>query len=1071
MRFLVLTIVAQYLTFVNFQRDMGSTQRDYHETFENIIEHLNAQQRKAVEHIEGPLLVVAGPGTGKTHILSARIGHILLETDTQAQNILCLTFTDAGVHAMRKRLLEFIGPEAHRVHIYTFHSFCNSIIQDNLEYFGRNDLEPLSDLERIDIIRKILERLDVHHLLRRGRSDQYFYEKHLFHLFQRMKMENWTVEFLNERIDQYLKTLSTKPGFFYRVNRGKNKKGDPKKAQIEEETLRMDRLRAGVKLFDAYQTALHQAGRYDYEDMILWILRAFKNSPLLLRSYQEQYLYFLIDEYQDTNGAQNEIIRQLISYWDSPNLFIVGDDDQSIYEFQGARLKNLLDIYAQYERDMELVVLEENYRSSQVILDASAHLIEKNEKRIVKKLGQENIKKSLKAAHSAFAKLNTPPQLLAYPNKWHEEVAILYKIKLAIKEGIDLDEIAIIYAKHKQAENLIRLLEKEGIPYITKKKVNILHLPIVQQLRRLLIYIQAEQQLPYSGEYLLYQLLHFHVLDINSRDIAKMSFYLAETDFAKRPKWRDLINDGERLNEMGVASIDAVLQFGVLLDELIIDVANLSLPHLIEKIINRTGILKYITLADDRIWQTEVVSTFFNFLVNETNRHPRINLSYLLDLLDRMDDNRISIEIQKTISPEKGIHLLTAHSAKGLEFEWVFILDAIKKHWEPSSRNSNFQFKFPDTVTLSGEEDALEARRRLFYVALTRAKAKIYISYSEYDEKGKEQPRAQFVDELLEMNSVELKKEEVESDYLLDTQMLSLKETDRVFIKKEARDKVQQLLEGLALSVSSMNKYLKCPLSFYYENVLRVPGFNSEAASYGTAMHNALQRLFERMKAHKEKQFPPKSTLVKLFEHEMKKLRGYFSAKEYRRRLDMGRTNLAIYYDMNIHSWHRNVKVEMSVRNVELDGVPIYGIIDKMELHEGNEIQIIDYKTGSSNDKKVKSPTKSEPLGGHYWRQLLFYKLLYEAKDINTAKVTKGSISYLEPDANGNFKDISIDLTAKDSHFVKKLVVDTFHKIQQHEFYEGCGENYCHWCNFVKENQSVDSFANRDLELLDDKSK
>ena len=133
-----------------------------------------------------------------------------------------------------------------------------------------------------------------------------------------------------------------------------------------------------------------------------------------------------------------------------------------------------------------------------------------------------------------------------------------------------------------------------------------------------------------------------------------------------------------------------------------------------------------------------------------------------------MDDNRIRIEIQKTISPEKGIHLLTAHSAKGLEFEWVFILDAIKKHWEPSSRNSNFQFKFPDTVTLSGEEDALEARRRLFYVALTRAKAKIYISYSEYDEKGKEQPRAQFVDELLEMNSVELKKEEVESDYLLD---------------------------------------------------------------------------------------------------------------------------------------------------------------------------------------------------------------------------------------------------------------------------------------------------------------
>lgn len=1050
---------------------MGSTQRDYHKEFENIIQHLNIQQRKAVEHIEGPLLVVAGPGTGKTHILSARIGHILLETDTQAQNILCLTFTDAGVHAMRKRLLEFIGPEAHRVHIYTFHSFCNSIIQDNLEYFGRNDLEPLSDLERIDIIRRLLEQLDVHHYLRRGRSDQYFYEKHLFNLFQRMKMEDWTAEFLHKKIDQYLEELPKKNGFFYRVNRGKNKKGDPKSAQIEEETLRMDRLRAGVDLFDKYQAALRKAGRYDYEDMILWVLRAFQKNPLLLRSYQEQYLYFLIDEYQDTNGAQNEVIRQLISYWESPNLFIVGDDDQSIYEFQGARLKNLLDIYAQYERDIELVILEENYRSSQIILDASAHLIEKNEKRIVKKLGQQHINKSLKAANAAFAKLDNPPQVTTYPNKWQEEVAILQKLKQAIKEGIEFEEIAVIYAKHRQAENLIRLLEKEGIPYITKKKVNVLNLPLIQQVRRLLIYIHAEQQLPYSGEYLVYQLLHFHVLGVNVRDIAKMSFYLAGTDFAKRPKWRDLINDGERLNEIGVAAIDPILQFGELLDELVLDAANLSLPHLIEKLINRTGILKYITGADDRIWQTEVVSTFLKFVVNETNRHPRIKLNYLLDLLDRMDDNRISIEIQKTISPEKGIHLLTAHSAKGLEFKWVFILDAIKNHWEPRSRNSSFQFKFPDTVTLSGEEDALEARRRLFYVALTRAKAKVFISYSEHDEKGKEQPRAQFVDELLEIEGVEWKKEEVESDLLLEAQMLSLQETDRVFIRKEAGDKVQELIEGLVLSVSSMNKFLKCPLSFYYENVLRVPGFNSEAASYGTAMHNALQRLFERMRAHKDRRFPAKSTFVKMFDHEMEKLRGYFSAKEYRRRLAMGRTNLAIYYDINIRTWHRNVKVEMSVRNVEVDGVPIYGIIDKLELHEGQEVRIVDYKTGSANDKKVKGPTKSEPLGGNYWRQLHFYKLLYEAKDASGAKVTKGTISYLEPDAKGNFKNASIELTRKDSNFVKKLITDTYQKIQQHEFYEGCGELYCSWCNFVKENQTRDSFVDREIELLDDKKK
>ena len=139
--------------------------KQYNKSFLFELERLNDAQREAVDQIEGPVLVIAGPGTGKTHILTARIGRILLETDAQPHNILCLTFTEAGVHAMRERLLEFIGPEAHRVHIYTFHSFCNSIIQDNLELFGRNDLEPLSELERVEIIRKIIDVLDVLHPL------------------------------------------------------------------------------------------------------------------------------------------------------------------------------------------------------------------------------------------------------------------------------------------------------------------------------------------------------------------------------------------------------------------------------------------------------------------------------------------------------------------------------------------------------------------------------------------------------------------------------------------------------------------------------------------------------------------------------------------------------------------------------------------------------------------------------------------------------------------------------------------------------------------------------------------
>ncbi|MCI5082099.1 MAG: ATP-dependent helicase [Saprospiraceae bacterium] len=1050
---------------------MPNSTENQQAVFTEILQQLNPQQKKAVELIEGPVLVVAGPGTGKTHILSARIGQILTQTDTAAQNILCLTFTDAGVHAMRKRLIEFIGPEAHRVHIYTFHSFCNSIIQDNLEYFGRNDLEPLSDLERIDIIRDILEALPVDHVLRLGRSNMYFYERHLFDLFRRMKMEDWTPDFLNKKTDEYLRDIPSRPEYTYRVNRGKNKKGDPKTAQLEEEKLRMKRFRAAVDLYPQYEKALKKAGRYDYDDMILWVLQAFREHPMLLRNYQEQYLYLLIDEYQDTNGAQNEIIRQLISYWENPNLFIVGDDDQSIYEFQGARLKNLLDIFHQYESSIELIVLEDNYRSSQVVLDSSAHLIGHNQKRIIKELGRNGLKKSLRAQHPAFAKLDTPVQVHVYPGRLQEEVGILQQIEQAQQNGVSLEEIAVIYAKHRQAENLIRLLEKKGIPYTTRRKVNILNLPLIQQIRTLLRYLKAEQQLPFSGEYLLFQILHFQFLNIAPADNARLSRFLAHLPFGKRPSWRETIGDAALLQQAGVQKTAAYLAFSQMLEQLIGAIANISLPHLIERLINRSGILIQITEAEDRIWQTEVIRTFMQFVEQETARAPRLNLTRLLDILDRMDDNRISLEVQKSIIRDKGVQLLTAHSAKGLEFEYVFIMDAVKDQWEPRSSNSMFRFKYPDTVTLSGEEDSLEARRRLFYVAMTRAKSHLFISYSEQNEKGKELLRSQFVDELSNLPGVVTQQKTIADADLLEAQLLHLQETADVQLAAVEKDKIRELVDGMVLSVSALNKYLRCPLSFYYENVLRIPGFNSEAASYGTAMHNALQWLFEQMKASKEYRFPTIPDFISYFEYEMKKQRGFFSAKEYRRRLEMGRTHLAAFYKENLTTWHRKVKLELAIRNVEIDGVPITGIIDKLELHTDQKVVIVDYKTGSHSDRKTRKPGKTTPHGGNYWRQLLFYKILYEASEPTGKTVTTGHIAYLEPDAKGEFPRAVIELREKDARLVRSLIKETYAHIQQHHFYEGCGESSCSWCNFARQHLLVDSFVDPEIEALDDKKK
>ena len=1039
--------------------------KTYNRAFLEALKKLNPAQQEAVSSIEGPVLVVAGPGTGKTHILTARIGRILLETDALAHNILCLTFTDAGVNAMRERLLELIGPEAHRVHIYTFHSFCNSVIKDNLELFGRHDLEPLSDLERVEMIRSILDDIAESNPLKQGRRDIYFFESQLYELFKQIKSEGWTVEHVHSNINTYLENLADDPSFVYQRNTPSAKKGDLKEWKIKEATEKMDRLRAAVDLYPKYVDLMDEKRRYDFDDMILWVLDAFEKHESLLRTYQEQYLYFLVDEYQDTNGAQNQIIQQLIAYWKNPNIFIVGDDDQSIFEFQGARLKNLVDFYQQYQAELKLVLLQDNYRSSQHILDLSKILIDHNTKRIVNELG--DIDKTLSAKNETVATLNVKPTICVYSNRLQEEADIVHQIEKLYQAKIPLDEIAVIYAKHKQIKNIISLLDKKGIPYNTKKRVNILDLPLIQNVRSILEYIYTEYRRPHSGELLLFKIMHFNFIGINLLDLTKLSVYLAK--FENKIPWREAIADENLLLELGLKNPAKVLQFAALLNELIAAYSNYTLPVLIERVINRSGLLTFILTDVEKVWKLQVIKTFFDFIEKETDKNPRQQLKRLLDTLTNMDANKLALGINKSVYAEDGVNLLTAHSSKGLEFEYVFMLNCIKDNWEPASNSSRFRFPLPTTLTLSGEEDALEARRRLFYVSMTRAKKELYLSYAIKDDAKKKTQRAVFVDEILEASekSVVIEKE-LTTDQLIDIHALLLLETKQPVIPANDKAVVSELLKNFSVSVSSLNRFLQCPLSFYYEYVLRVPTTSSEAASYGTAMHYALKRLFDKMLLDESKVFPSEHDFLLFFDNEMKRQRGNFSKKEYDRRLQMGHINLPKYYQSYINDWQKNVQIEHAIRNVEMNGVPLNGTIDKVEVLGEGKVHIVDYKTGSTRDAKLKPPTDKKPLGGLYWRQLIFYKILYAEYRGNKGEASSGEIAYLEPDTQGNFLNKRIEIDIKGTELVKQMIVDSYQKIMRHEFYEGCGESTCIWCNFVRNTNQVDSFIDKDAEDLDD---
>ncbi|MCB9082590.1 MAG: ATP-dependent helicase [Lewinellaceae bacterium] len=1049
------------------------TRQEYQEAFEQELARLNGPQRQAVDQLEGPVLVIAGPGTGKTHILAARIGRILLETDTQPGNILCLTFTDAGVLAMRERLLQFIGPEAHRVHIYTFHSFCNTVIQDNLELFGRQELEPISELERVELIRALLEALPGDHPLRSGQIDSYFYERHLHELFQSMKRENWSVDQVLAELDAYLESLPERPEFQYQRRHGEHVAGDLKTARIAEETVRMEKLRAAAELFPLYEAAKSQAHRYDYDDMIQWVLRAFAEHEFLLRTYQEQYLYLLVDEYQDTNGAQNEIIHQLISYWDIPNIFIVGDDDQSIYEFQGARLKHLSDFFFTYRDQVSLVVLTDNYRSNQAILDAAAGLIRENELRIGRHLAEEGIDKQLTAAHPARQQA-VLPQLVEFPTRLHEEVALVEQIRQLHREGVGYANIAVIYAQHRQARSLVALFDKRGIPYQTRRSVDVLQLPLIRRVRRILEYLREELTRPHSGEALLFQVLHYDFWQIPLADLATLSLQRhtlpAQDDEGPR-QWRTLLaRPVAELAALGLAAPDKIAQAGHLLEDLLRAGANQPVPLLLERLFNRSGLLAQVLDHPDRHQQVPALYTLLSFAEEEAERRPDLTLPDFLDTLERMESNRLSLPLAQQSMLDEGVQLLTAHSAKGLEFDYVFVLDATKDYWEPRDRRNSYRFSLPPTLTYSGEADALEARRRLFYVAMTRARQVLQVSYARADARQKLLQRVRFIDEIQAETGLPITLQEVAASLLEEAQLLRLTEQQFPEITPLAPQLIDQMLRDFRMSISALNRYLDCPLRFYYEYILRVPRLPGAAARYGIAMHQAIQRLFERMLLSRPRSFPGEADFLRFFEQAFQRTAGLLPAAQYEQLREQGRRHLKRYYQQYYGTWNQRVQVEYTIRQVEWQGIPLTGTLDKLEFLPQQEAVIVDYKTGKADRAHFRSPTSTNPYGGIYWRQLLFYKILYDAFDRTGRLARRGTITFLDPDAQGVFPEFTLEYTPDDVETVRTAIREVYTKIQAHDFYTGCGKPTCQWCTFLRQEVLPDSLADADLEGLDDPS-
>ncbi|MCB0638551.1 MAG: PD-(D/E)XK nuclease family protein, partial [Lewinella sp.] len=493
---------------------------------------------------------------------------------------------------------------------------------------------------------------------------------------------------------------------------------------------------------------------------------------------------------------------------------------------------------------------------------------------------------------------------------------------------------------------------------------------------------------------------------------------------------------------------------------------DLSLPALVETVLNESVLLDRAARAPDRLWQLQVCRTFSDYVRAELGRRPRLTLAQLLDNLQQMDDNHLRLDLHKDLELSQGVQLVTAHGAKGLEFDYIFLLDATKGAWEPSGRRGNRQFALPDTLTLSGEADATEARRRLFYVALTRARRAVQISYGAENRDGKAQQPSQFVDELIASGTVATNSRILDPEHLAEAELAHWQQAQPAQLPALEQALLAERLTQFPLSISGLNRYLDCPLRFFYETLLQAPQHVRPAAIYGTAAHAALQRLFDTMAANPDRRFPLEEQFIQYFEWEMNARRARFTDTEYERRLAQGRQHLSLYYRQHQPQWPRQVRTEMNILQAEVDGIPLRGIIDRVDFGAEQTVHIVDYKTGSHRQDKVQRPTDTRPHGGHYWRQLVFYKLLFEHRPGASQPVGTGTISYLDVDTSGQLADFDYTYRPEDSGLLRAIIRDTYRAIQNQEFYEGCGKDSCEWCRFVREDAYPPARTSEEIEEL-----
>lgn len=1045
---------------------------------------LNDKQRQAVDHIDGPLMVIAGPGTGKTELLSMRVANILKKTDTLPENILCLTYTDSGVTAMRRRLAGIIGPAAYKVAIHTFHSFSTEVINHHRAFFYNGaSFRPADELNRYEIIQDILREQPPSSLIAGQMNGSFTHLSDILSVISELKGSGLTgaelltildandevleaaakllipifasgikkdtinilvplpehiallaeplatqgvsplaevlAGSLQDAVSEAASSNSTKPITAWKNTwLKKNEKGE----LIFKASERQAKLRAVSGIYDQFTARMQAAGLFDFDDMIVNVVHGLEIQPELRFNLQEKYLYIMVDEFQDTNLAQMRILFSLINNdvnEGRPNIMVVGDDDQAIYGFQGATVGNIHSFLDTFP-DAPRIVLTDNYRSTDDILSHARSVITLGQERLERLL--PGIDKTL-TAHRPAAD-NT--QLFELASNAEERQFVAQSISDMIASGSSPGSIAVLARRHHELVSLLPYFVDAGIPVNYERRDNVLELESIKlmiSITELLLAI-LEGRLDKASSMLPALLAHpsFELAPLTLWQLGVKAQHEHTSWLETMPSMPELAPLHAWLIEQAQASAYTPLER--MCDRII------GVPQSNEHTSYVSPLYKYFFSQEKLDADPSLYITHLNGLIALRARLRDFYPDTAPTLRTFMDFLQLQQESGGTITSiqpaarqaDQAVTLMTAHKSKGLEFDTVFIIGAVDSAWGEKARSRGRLISYPENLPLQPPGERIDDRLRLFYVAMTRARQSLTISYATQDDSGKEQLRASFLSgEQWQVSPPDISLKAPSTEQSLELQWYQPLVHP---ITPSMRELLAPKLDSYKLNATHLSNFLDLsrggPQAFIVNDLLKFPQAASPAGAYGSAIHAALQRAHAFTTATGEQK--PHEDILKDFETVLKEQ--YLPSDEFDHFLQRGSISLHAFLKSGNGQFLPNQKTELNFggQGVSIGDAHLTGILDVVEINDKN-ITITDYKTGKAV-RSWQGKTDYEKIKLHRYRtQLLFYNfLISESRDFSKYAVERSVIQFVEPTRTEDIVRLEASFTPEECERTKRLI-------------------------------------------------